>query len=878
MATPTQVKPLFIADQRVFKLNLAGERRRRAKELFSGSNLQDPERDDQIAESTSRTSRDTSDDQEEPQWLPIEDRFAALASLDSRLIAVTVSSGIGKTNLVDQLQIVRAAEHRGHVIVRLHATELPTQAIAFAGDRDTCSSRDDPLLVKHIRDWASDQGDGFVFPTKAETQAFDVLTRWLQQKIRNGLFTLIVDGLDECDTTKGEDQLKALRRFLNHYRHCRCVVAGRPYAITNGNYWKALFADNDAVGVESPGSEWDFWLVAPFDREQRERYLGPEISQQLRLIESDIEFTPRLLEKLKSLAATKIRSIRSASDVYWHTTYQGIQTDQFKEGLPVNHSFDTQELLDIFSAIAISMVQRESSECEQDGIVKAAPENVIAGSSKVKQLFADVRNRLESIRYQLDQQTWADFRKLGSSLVEFNFLRDNSTDRIEWRNATERDFFAALWMVRSSNEEDRAWFAERQSSVLKYQEEESRHPELYEVWKFVCEMPADAFEERVDELGKTGRWLHCVAPLFQRPSHVRSNELIYRTWPRLLQEMGRLKPEWTEHNLDDASAELQWEIQQRFELETAPSSANPPIPTRRVSESQQIPTRSVSEDLQIPTRSVSEDYKLLPHRVSEATDAITADSIATKFLTEYLCIRADTSTDAATICREDLESAMRDVGAEPGKSFLCGHVDEDDNQPQQRTLRRGFELCAYQVTNRLYALYDAQHSKRFGEIYTEYCPQPRCPAIYINFYDAWAASLWLHACLPDEWEWEYVIRAGQNTSEGPQPIYPFGNDKSKLPQHARCSASKFRNGRRCTQEVGQLLPVRIGDNAIYDMLGNVWERVRNRYSSDGVSRVLRGGSFSDTDDVRCSCRDNVAPSGSSNVNGFRVARARKGKS
>jgi len=99
--------------------------------------------------------------------------------------------------------------------------------------------------------------------------------------------------------------------------------------------------------------------------------------------------------------------------------------------------------------------------------------------------------------------------------------------------------------------------------------------------------------------------------------------------------------------------------------------------------------------------------------------------------------------------------------------------------------------------------------------------------------------------LPSEAEWEYACRAGT------QSRYFFGDDESKLGDYAWY----VRNAGRKTHPVGKKKPNPWG---LYDMHGNVWEWVQDRWHdnyngspSDGSvwedgnssNRVSRGGSW-----------------------------------
>ena len=185
---------------------------------------------------------------------------------------------------------------------------------------------------------------------------------------------------------------------------------------------------------------------------------------------------------------------------------------------------------------------------------------------------------------------------------------------------------------------------------------------------------------------------------------------------------------------------------------------------------------------------------------------------------------------------------------------------------KKKKLTRSFSLCAIPVTRRLYALFDVYHEQDF-EDYKNFSPLPRCPAIYVSYWDALMVSIWLHGGLLDEWEWEYACRGGASDSGDKQPMWWWGNDETRLEEHAWI----YWNSEGRTQVVGRRTANAYG---LYDMLGNVIEWTSSLWSEKGNSRVVRGGSFrGGSDGAKCSSRDYGNPSGSIRGTGCRVARA-----
>jgi formylglycine-generating enzyme required for sulfatase activity len=128
--------------------------------------------------------------------------------------------------------------------------------------------------------------------------------------------------------------------------------------------------------------------------------------------------------------------------------------------------------------------------------------------------------------------------------------------------------------------------------------------------------------------------------------------------------------------------------------------------------------------------------------------------------------------------------------------------------------------------------------------------------------------------LPTEAEWEYAARNG-----GKKVKYAGDGDDDALDDYAWHEA----NAGMRTHPVGEKKPNGLG---LYDMAGNVWEWVQDRYDRDyyrqsprtnptgdpfGVNRIARGGSaMKGAGFLRASYRDYVAPDSRGNCFGLRL--------
>jgi len=213
-----------------------------------------------------------------------------------------------------------------------------------------------------------------------------------------------------------------------------------------------------------------------------------------------------------------------------------------------------------------------------------------------------------------------------------------------------------------------------------------------------------------------------------------------------------------------------------------------------------------------------------------------------------------------------------------GGCFVMGDLFGDggaDERPLHEVCVDDFYLGTFKVT-------EAQWQAVMRE-----SPIPRqrfrgsdYPVSSINWYDAGtflralSKQSGLDYRLPTEAEWEYAARSG-----GKRQKYAGTGDDDQLKDFACYEAS-------CAgvmQPVGRKRPNGLG---LYDMGGNAWEWVQDRYDAYyyrqssrlnpqgdpfGVNRVLRGGSCTSArGQLRTSYRDYIAPDVRKDDIGFRV--------
>jgi formylglycine-generating enzyme required for sulfatase activity len=167
---------------------------------------------------------------------------------------------------------------------------------------------------------------------------------------------------------------------------------------------------------------------------------------------------------------------------------------------------------------------------------------------------------------------------------------------------------------------------------------------------------------------------------------------------------------------------------------------------------------------------------------------------------------------------------MEFVYIKPG-SFIMGGENAQDSKwggvevPKHKvTITKGFYMGKYEVTQEQFKAITGMNPSKGGK-------DPKCPADNISEDDALsfcrgvAVKTGQDVRLPTEAEWEYSCRAGSTTA------YFFGDTPARLGEYAWYKD----NDGGSSHPVGMKKPNPWG---LYDILGNVVERVSDRYAKD----------------------------------------------
>ncbi|QDT70382.1 Formylglycine-generating sulfatase enzyme [Planctomycetes bacterium MalM25] len=637
------------------------------------------------------------------------------------------------------------------------------------------------------------------FKTLPETRSLDdgKVERLIRDKIRRGEFTLLADATDQ--RTEGQDTLaiaRALQAFLGAYPNVSCVVSGRPKSIAD--CWESLFEHEP----------FEFVQVDCFTPEEAARYVGAERWGKIEQVGADFLSVPRMLEVVRKLHPDDLDNVRTEADLYWPAIEKSLEKMFSQQKTPLDR--DAAERL--LSLIAIELVQADGDPLEG-----------VEGSDHFKRFTRKVYDKrvnqtdLRGDSPLYDYDSLAEFREAVLEVAKLNeglecaVMDDVGEKQLYFRDMTLRDFFAALWCSRYATQEDLEWLSAHlhiRGEWVSHFAEELRHP----FWRLLSGMPASAWEGNA--------WVASAGTLFVPPpdeSAVRSTEMMHLAWPGLLRVAGRLPDRFTEPDVEQASTALQAEV---FD--------------------------PVKEEI-IESWSPSEPYPTNPQEA--------ALGVAQEFLKQFpRLLKGEGDAESQRIAHEFHVDWFKTKTVEAGPFAIC--VDRifdarnDDIDPfHEGLIEMPFRMAKYPVTSELARLFDQSREARFDD-YETFSSDPRCPAIYCTWYDAWTLALWLHTQLPTEQQWECACRGEEHRDE--HLAFGWFEDESELGASAWCTESH--GYERSTVVVDGTWDAAVSEEVrspygAAHLLGQVWEWASSAKpdatlsARDGSSQVLRGGSF-----------------------------------
>jgi hypothetical protein len=771
------------------------------------------------------------------EWQPVENRTEFLSSLQNSRIVITDNAGCGKTAAARQMQYLLHQTHLGHLAILVNFSELPEEADAYLGHKPEQSQ-----LVHWFRTAAETTG--------AQPQAVSQL---IQQKLRMGQLTLIVEAFDQTTSASEASptrQAKALRDFLIRYPSIRCVCTGRPQAILE-RHLHALFADE----------EWLFVQIDAFNEKQAEKFVGAERWQHCQQLEVSELVVPRSLEAIRLIPVKELLGIRTLSQIYWRSLLHTLELARVHQDENTFSSKDGSWTLT--KSDAVDLLALLAFECNRQGFL-----NGVKSGEPFRQFLKELWLRHGDVlkeEFELHSRRAFENRlvvlnKLNVAM-EFAALDHVGITQVTFQNRTLQEFFAAIWMCTRATPDNRTWFSQQ-----RFVRADKSTETFYQMWKLAAEMPD---EPRDNMLARTSDGYADAMRVLYVPDAkdpwqtVRSTEMIWRSWPTMLQLAGLLDGNLS---IEDATLAAQKEA---FRLMGYPTLLG------RKSELEAVPDRqannwSSDQEKNVARRAVLEYLTEYPGILAGQRTANSNARFAKRSPVEI----AWEFEQGFRLCPKgyDLESDL------DARKSMLQFVFGDNGVVEQ--LPKPLFMHRYQVTNELYEIFDGQHfdetSRNLYNHPTKNEDGPSHPVTYVDWYDSWCLALWSGGCLPGDFEWEFSCRAGTSTKfwSGPDDRDMVGS----FSWNKRAGWIVDRNPG--TSAVGTY---KANAWQLHDTHGNVEEWCRTCYATAamkglnwgylGSDRCFRGGNFTKLQgDCRSAAREWAKPSASSHRMGVRVSR------
>jgi len=171
-----------------------------------------------------------------------------------------------------------------------------------------------------------------------------------------------------------------------------------------------------------------------------------------------------------------------------------------------------------------------------------------------------------------------------------------------------------------------------------------------------------------------------------------------------------------------------------------------------------------------------------------------------------------------------------------------------DESPRQKIFLKGYYIDVFEVTYERYKKYiDELGAVPPGNWVNNNFPagKGKEPVIWVNWFDAANFCQWAGKSLPTEKQWERAAKGTKNNE------YPWGNEY----QPGLANLSKRAGSKNKPVKVGSF-PKSATKEGVHDLIGNVWEWVKDDYKAykdstykneyyDSGYKILRGHSASD---------------------------------
>ncbi|TWT89172.1 SUMF1/EgtB/PvdO family nonheme iron enzyme [Stieleria varia] len=781
-------------------------------------------------------------------WPDEPNRHAFLQDLSIRRLCVTVEGGVGKSKLLEELEVATENAEPGHIALRFELRQLPESAEQFAHRSGPSHTSHSTLFEKLLAQYGAIREKHYRatwrFPSDPEIE------QQLFHALRTGSLTLIVDAFDQLNRQEAEKRAAALNSFVTDYfPGIRLVIAGRPYAIKR--VWDELqLGELKDAPKELQDEEmrqipvWTFCKVEKFSRDQADEYLsaeggtteGKKKLDALKRMDAEEIRLPRTLNIIRELKPGELAHMQTASDLYWYSMNETVIAN-FRNSTKDSELryLKRSHVIPIVSAVAFAMItwKEDPVDCVPS-ITSDSARNFFDYMEEfgfiavLKELGIDFEKEL------------LDLAQIDSESIQFHFYSETtSIERpdevvdVRMSDVTIRDFFAAHWAACYWADQCQV-LRSRELSLLSFSERDPRQrvtkdlnsPDFAKFWRFVVGMP-DRSPKRVHSgnAATEDSWATAVRPLFTTKDQARPTELMFQCLPDLMWRSGYQeardhsdRSDWNQTTTAQAITIAQREVRDLFERQNPEEGG----PARKL----------VFEFLT--------DYllKLADEKERGTTDCNVTFEMRRAFYLDceftpinpemiYARTREDESLRISRLTylaeHYPLWLFERNFRAIQGGPFLYG----DSPDPNHPLFVESFQLNAYCVSDTLYQVFDGQIQPVDGS------------AKSLRWCDAQLFAVWAHGCLPDEHLWEAACRGNiGNLDLQKHTVYGFGNNEELLELHAHFEKSNSEWNDNAdlwsTNSVsvpGQLLPTTSAE--LYDMHGLVWE-----WCSNGISRPV----------------------------------------